>query len=86
MPGIPTEDLVHRFGYHLPSTNNVKLRHDLVRRLLMDTAIEIVQLTGNTPTREQSLAITALEEAMMWANAAIARHQPLEVDDAILTP
>jgi len=31
---------------------------------------------ANTPeSREQSLAITALEEAVMWANAAIARRE-----------
>ena len=34
---------------------------------------ELVEVTG-PPCREQSLAITALEEAMFWANAAIARE------------
>jgi hypothetical protein len=27
------------------------------------------------PSREQSLALTAIEEAVMWANAAIARNE-----------
>ena len=27
------------------------------------------------PTRERSLAMTALEEAVMWANASIARNE-----------
>ena len=36
-------------------------------------AEEIVKHTP--PSREQSLALTALEECVMWANAAIARNE-----------
>jgi len=38
-----------------------------------NAAEELVDLTGPS-TREQSLAITHLEEAMFWANAALARE------------
>ena len=48
-------------------------RHQRVRTVLFSAADEIVELTG-PPSREQSLAITKLEEAMFWANAAIARE------------
>ena len=37
-----------------------------------DLAVQIVATT--LPSREQSLALTALEEALMWANKAIAQH------------
>lgn len=33
-------------------------------------------------SREKSLALTKLEESVMWANAAIARHQPAEQSEA----
>jgi hypothetical protein len=34
------------------------------------------------PSRELSLAQTKLEEAVMWANAAIARHEAERASDA----
>ncbi len=34
-------------------------------------------IVENTPSsREQSLALTALEESVFWTNAAIARNEP----------
>jgi hypothetical protein len=67
------EDLDHRFAYHQPSTSNVIASHSTVRNCCKDTASIIVQLCP--PGRELALALTHLEEAMMWANAAIARDQ-----------
>lgn len=66
------EALQQRFNYHPPNTPDKQARHQLVRSTLLDAAEELVDVTG-APTREQSLAITKLEEAMFWANAAIAR-------------
>ena len=34
-----------------------------------------IVLDNTPPSREQSLAFTKLEEAVMWANAAIARNE-----------
>jgi hypothetical protein len=65
-------ELAHRFDYHPPRTNETKLRHEQVRETLLSAADQLVELTG-APCREQSTAITKLEEAMFWANAAIAR-------------
>lgn len=42
------------------------------RRLFKDRAGDI--LTSTRPSREQSLALTALEEAKYWTNQAIAVH------------
>jgi len=67
------EALVQRFAFHPANTPEKQNRHELVRKTLLDAADEIVDVTG-APTREQSLAITKLEEAMFWANAAIARE------------
>lgn len=69
---ITNEDLAHRFQFHVSDAENTKERHDDVRAVLLDAAEQIVEATG-APCREQSLAITHLEEAMFWANAAIAR-------------
>ncbi len=46
--------------------------------LLRENAKSLAQLVLDlTPrSREQSLALTKIEEAMMWANAAIARNEP----------
>lgn len=68
---ITDKDLDNRFDYHAP--DDAKRRaHEEVRIQLRRTAGLVVHLTPES--REQSLAITHLEEAMMWANAAIARH------------
>ena len=48
-------------------------RHEQARGVCLDAAEQLVMLTG-PPSREQSLAITHLEEVMFWANAAIARE------------
>jgi hypothetical protein len=69
---ITREDLDNRFNYHPPKDEGVANRHQLVRQTCLSAAEDILDATGE-PSREQSLAITKLEEAMFWANAAIAR-------------
>lgn len=70
--GISRQDLEHRFQFHPADSNNKKVAHETVRELCLDVADQIVELTG-APSREQSTAVTKLEEAMFWANAALAR-------------
>ncbi len=65
------QELALRFNFH-PATEATAPRHHNVREICLAAAQKIVAETP--PCREQSLAITALEEAMMWANAAIARR------------
>ena len=68
---MPTADIVNRFSYHAPDADKVKA-HEFVRGLCRTLAAE---LDEELPAgREKSLALTKLEEAMMWANAAIARN------------
>ncbi len=61
-----------RFTYH-PPTGDQPQRFEALRA----SAKQFAQLVlDSTPaSREQSLALTAVEEAVMWANAAIARRE-----------
>lgn len=61
-----------RFTYH-PSTGDQPERYVRIRDQAAQMAKVILHLTPES--REQSLAVTALEECVMWANAAIARRE-----------
>ena len=68
---MDTADLTKRFTYHPPKPGQPELYRDIrdhARSLA--TLIDLSQ----PDSREKSLAITALEEAVMWANAGIARN------------
>jgi hypothetical protein len=62
----------NNFTYHAPKGDQLA-RYQLIR----DTAKKLaLLLIDNTPvSREQSLALTQLEDAVMWANASIARGE-----------
>jgi hypothetical protein len=62
----------NNFKYHAATVDKGE-RHDKVRALCKELAYEIEQLCPQS--RERSVAMTKLEEVMMWANAAIARNQ-----------
>lgn len=63
----------NRFDYHQPRSEDVKEAHGEVRDLLKSCAIELEAILPES--RELSICITKLEEAMFWANAGIARNQ-----------
>jgi len=68
------KDLENRFNYHAPKTElNQTERYEMMRKVLLDTAHYVVDQTPES--MEQSLAVTKLEEAMYWANSAIARNE-----------
>lgn len=71
-------ELNHRFEHHPPSNENVSLQHEMVREQCRKIADFMFKLLP--PSREASLAITKLEEAMFWANASIARNQEVRAD------
>ena len=70
---ITQEELQDRFTYHSVKTETRKERHELLRKNAYQLAYLITQFSP--PSREQSLAITKLEEVVFWVNAAIARHE-----------
>lgn len=65
-------ELEIRFTYHAPKDDQPQ-RYVLLR----EAAKEFAKLINNQvpESREQSLALTALEEAVFWANAGIARRE-----------
>jgi len=70
------KNLNWRFAYHKPKTEEVIFAHQIVRDHCLGVARHF---SANLPPgREKSLAITKLEEAMFWANAAIARQKEEE--------
>lgn len=66
------EDLRGRFTYHKPQEDQPD-RYNWLRSEAHHLALAIVGYCPNS--RERSLALTKLEEAIMWANAAIARNE-----------
>jgi hypothetical protein len=68
---VDSSDLDNRFTYHPPKPGQPE-RYEYLRRSARHLAGIFDE---NCPdSREKSLAITHLEDAVMWANAAIARH------------
>ena len=65
-------DILLRFSYHPPKPERSS---DFVN--IRDYAYDFAELINKLcpEGREKSLAITKIEEAVMWANAAIAREK-----------
>ncbi len=74
-------DLEHLFGYHAHPADipEVKETHEMVNHQMRGAAEMVLD---NTPEcREQTIAVNKLQEAMFWANAAVARnHEHYAVD------
>ena len=65
-------EINRRFTYHAPNEDQLP-RYTMLRDEARNLALLIQQNTP--PSREQSLALTKLEESVMWANASIARRE-----------
>lgn len=64
-------DLVKRFTYHAPKPGQPEAYQEL-----LEVALGFARMinASQPDSREKSLAVTALEEVVMWANAGIARN------------
>lgn len=69
---MATPDLEHRFTYHPPKDGQAEI-YQALRAIALNFARTIDQQCPDS--REKSLALTHLEQAVMWANASIARRQ-----------
>lgn len=69
---LSPEEMYKRFTYHPPKGDQVD-RYKQIR----DMGYEFAKVICNNsqPSREQSLALTKIDEAVMWANAGIARNE-----------
>jgi hypothetical protein len=66
-------EIENRFSFHPANTEEKKQAHETIRNLCLRAATDIKNLVP--AGREQSLAITNLEQVMFWANAGIARNE-----------
>lgn len=71
MQNTNPDELTNRFAYHPPLSDTRRQAHENVRGQVG----RLAQFIAHTVPagREQALALTKLEEAMMWANAGLAR-------------
>jgi len=69
----PQIDLDKTFRYH-PPTENQKSRCSEIRR--QGKVFSAIVSTCTLQSAEQTLAIRKIQEAVMWANAAIAINEP----------
>jgi hypothetical protein len=66
------EEIEKRFTFH-PAKDDQPERYEKLREEAKKLAMSITQFCP--PSRERALALTNLEQAMMWANAGIARNE-----------
>lgn len=63
----------NNFLYHPPKSGSQSEKYETLRSKAKEFALLIIDCTPES--REQSLAITKLEESVIWANASIARNE-----------
>ena len=71
------EQIDNNFRYHRPTASQQE-KYVFLRDEAKELALKINELCPDS--REKSLALTKLEESVMWANASIARNEDEEPD------
>lgn len=73
------EEWANRMGYHKATPDTVPIHREL-REDFIHAAEMVIRKVP--PGRERSLALTHLQESLMWANAGVAINlAPLALDD-----
>lgn len=75
---LSRDEMNRRFTYHPPKDGDVLL-YECIRHIARDFAMCVNDLCPDG--REKSIAMTHLEDAVMWANASIARRQDADEED-----
>jgi hypothetical protein len=73
--GKRMEERLNQYTYHRPSDDQVSRMQELRNKA---SALAATLDSLCPPSRELSIAHTNLEQMVMWANAAIARNEPLD--------
>lgn len=68
-----SQDVENRFAFHPGTTAEKRGDHTSIRNACKELGHQFDR--DLPPSREKALALTKLEEAMFWANAAIARQK-----------
>jgi len=68
---VEAADIARRFTYHAPRPGQAEI-YERLRAEARALATSINELCPES--NEKSLAVTQLEQSIMWANAAVARH------------
>lgn len=68
---MSNQTIENNFTYHALSQDKIDVTN-CIRLNAKDLALSIDEVCPNS--REKSLAMTKLEEAVMWANASVARN------------
>lgn len=68
---MDAKDIAHRFAFHAATTEEKRDAHTSVRQHCRELADFLNERLPEG--REKSLAMTHLEEVMLWGNAALAR-------------
>jgi hypothetical protein len=83
MQDVLREDIEHRLGFHPADTDLKRAGHETVRKLMIELGSAVASILP--PGREKLLFATSLQEATMWANAALALNggprEPLNEQD-----
>ena len=69
---MTTDQINNNFSYHAPKGDQQE-RYEVIREAAKQMAILINAACPES--REKALAMTNLEQSIMWANAAIARNE-----------
>lgn len=70
MAPIDEAEINRRFSHHVPDAARIAIQEQ-IRANFRNLATGLTEVLPES--REKSLMVTALEEAMFWANAAVAR-------------
>jgi hypothetical protein len=70
---VSDDELTERFAHHPPSEQRIADAHQAIRENFLELAVKMNDWLPEG--REKSVVFTKLEEAMFWANGAVARAQ-----------